>query len=258
MLQWQGFQRVEKPIRNRGEGFPHLRKIKTKSERNQTWVSLLEEERKTFKELFAGPWVSHLVHALLAQVRIALGPCFLQNHIPAVCSRRAVRTHHATSSSPCLPAPISLFVRLARLSAAFGSFLGSGCCLPSVLGRPNRKLCRLRNTSSISPSPVTALIWSSLMPKSHGGGRREQDERKKAGRGWVLYLYFSRQAWIKVLPNIPAEMFWAACSVPRGCITEWPFSEENTWKACGRELVFHQAKWSSSEEPQHAGWGRKA
>lgn len=158
VLHWHWFQRVEKPLRNRGEGFPHLRKVNTTSERNQTGVSLLGEERKALKELFAAPWVSYLTHALLAQVGVALRPCFLQNHIPVV----ALNTHPATSTSLCPPATISLFLRPARSSAPSRSFLGPGCCLPSALGRPKRNLCRLRKISSISPSPVIALIWSSL------------------------------------------------------------------------------------------------
>lgn len=90
-----------------------------------------------------------------------------------------------------------------------------------------------------------------------GGGSNMKGET--AGRSWGLYLCFSRESWIKVLLNIPMEMFWAACSVPRVFITKWPCSEENTWKVCGRELAFHQARWSpqkSHSTPSESGWPR--
>lgn len=55
-----------------------------------------------------------------------------------------------------------------------------------------------------------------------------------------------------MLPDIPAEMCWAACSVLRGCITVWPFSEEDSWRAHGRDLVFYWAKWNPPKS--HSTW----
>lgn len=48
------------------------------------------------------------------------------------------------------------------------------------------------------------------------------------------------------------EMCWAACSVQRGCITMWPFSEEDSWRAHGRNFVFYWAKWSPQKS--HSTW----
>lgn len=75
---------------------------------------------------------------------------------------------------------------------------------------------------------------------------------RRAGRGCILYSCFSREAWIKVLPNIPMVVFWTACNVLRGCITVWPFSEEDSWRAHGRDLVFSRAK--CSPQRSHSMW----
>lgn len=51
---------------------------------------------------------------------------------------------------------------------------------------------------------------------------------------------------------MPVEMCWAACSVLRGCITVWPFSKEDSWRAHGRDLVFYWAK--LSPQKSHSTW----
>lgn len=71
---------------------------------------------------------------------------------------------------------------------------------------------------------------------------------------------FSRRSLGETFPNTPVELFCTACSVPRRCTTGAPFSEGNTWKACGRELVSHQADVGPRRSPSvlaEAG-GRRA
>lgn len=114
----------------------------------------------------------------LAQVRVPLRPHFLQT-CKAAGVQRTLTVPPSLSLSSCCYFPLP---KTGKVICSF--FFGSGCCLLSVFGRPNRKISRIPDKSS----PATALIWSGLKTDASkawwGGGNKMKG--KRAGRGCIL------------------------------------------------------------------------